>query len=118
MKGIVYSICCNETKEIYVGSTIESLNRRISTHKSSHNECKSKQILLRGNYTIEILEELDIDNIEILLWKERHYIDTLDKCINRFRPIINNEDKTEYNHKYWENHKEIINERRKDLSIE
>ena len=89
MSGIIYKIVCNETDECYVGSTIQSLTKRMSVHKClTKNECTSKQIIERNNYKSEIIEAVNYgDDKKILLAKEREWIEKLN-AVNQKRPII------------------------------
>ena len=60
--GTIYKLHCNITGEDYYGST-KYLYQRISAHKCStekqlsKRQCKSRQILDRGNYTFSVLDE-------------------------------------------------------------
>ena len=77
----IYFIQCLETNEIYIGSTIKKyLCQRIACHKYDHH-CVATQILNRGNYVCEILEEVEESQRYI---REQYYIDTTD-CINHNR---------------------------------
>jgi hypothetical protein len=112
--GIVYAIRCRETGEVYVGSTKLTLNKRMSVHYS-HN-CVSKQIMERGNYIVEILEE--VEDVEQLRWRELHYVDTLDKCINIRKPIVSENYKSEYNKQYAKDNADVIKARHNHWSSE
>ena len=66
--GTVYSIICNETGEVYVGTTAIGMNQRISGHISNckrydegkqQANCSSFDIIRRGNYKITVLEHLE-----------------------------------------------------------
>jgi len=46
---IIYGIQCMTTGEMYVGSTVQTLEARIAEHIQRHN-CSAIQILDRGNY--------------------------------------------------------------------
>jgi len=100
--GKIYKIVCNETGEIYYGSTIDKLNKRICDHKS-HQNCVSKQIINRNNYYYELIEDYSCNNKKELETRERWYIEN-NKCINKFIPTrtlkeyyqINKEKKKEY----------------------
>jgi hypothetical protein len=51
--GTIYSITCNITGKVYIGSTILLLQVRINGHKClKYNECTSKSIIENGNYTV------------------------------------------------------------------
>jgi len=91
-EGKIYKIVCNITGEIYIGSTITTLNIRLAHHKC--DVCKSKQILERGDYKILLIENYPCKTKQDLLWRERYYIEKLD-CINEKRPIITSDERKE-----------------------
>lgn len=123
---MIYEIVCNETGERYIGSTIvKTLARRLAQHKADvksqkENPCMSKDIIGRGNYYINLLEKVDIENRDELRMKEREWYDKLPN-INKARPYVSKEDalkeKREYMKEYNEKNKEYIyarnNENRK-----
>ena len=131
-QGKIYKIVCNITNEVYYGSTINTLKRRLQNHTAkTKRPCMSKQILDRGDYKIELIKDYPCNNEEELRWEERRIIDN-NICINKFLPIITEEEKIEkksiasknwYNknkeeilekHKqYYKDNKEEINEREK-----
>ena len=56
----VYSLKCNLTNKIYVGSTSNITNRlrhHISTHKNNKSTCSSKLVLTNGNYNVSVLRK-------------------------------------------------------------
>jgi hypothetical protein len=93
MKGIIYKITCNETGEVYYGSTTLSLNRRILMHKSLCKRWKegkcgfttSYQIIDRGNYSYSLIETVECENKYQLEQRERYYIEN-NECINKVIP--------------------------------
>ena len=132
--GKIYKIVCRITGEVYVGSTCEkTLARRLVDHRSACNRYLEKQegskfssfqIIQRGNYYIELLENFPCDNRDELRKKERKWYDKTD-CINHCRPYlfkeemrverliydeINKERIREKQKQYKEEHKERINE--------
>mmetsp|Transcript_32664 Transcript_32664/g.38318 ORF Transcript_32664/g.38318 Transcript_32664/m.38318 type:complete len:156 (+) Transcript_32664:95-562(+) len=77
--GKIYKIVCNETNEIYIGSTTQTLTDRLCQHvsKFKHNNpraCMSKQIIERGNYNIELIEEYSCNNKEELQIREQYHM--------------------------------------------
>jgi len=103
--GKIYKLGCNITKEAYIGSTVQSLEYRLATHKNCI-DCCSKQIIERGNYYIELLETYPCETKYELRRKEGEYQRTME-CIN-----INVAGRT---HKEWyedsKNNEKIINNR-------
>lgn len=117
MSGIVYKINCNETGECYVGSTIQSLHKRMVVHKS---KCKalnegnthfhySSIIINRNNFTAEILEAVNFgEDKKILLLKEREWMEKL-KPINKVRPVVlNKEEAAKFKKEYRDSNKDLI----------
>ncbi len=109
MKGIIYKIVCNETGEVYYGSTQQSLNKRMSNHKS---KCKcwketngrdyttSFQIIERGNYSYSLIETVECEDRRQLEARERYYIEN-NECVNEKIPCRTNKE-------YRDTHKEQI----------
>jgi len=128
--GIIYQIVCNITGEIYIGSTMRALSYRMYQHKGKDNSCCSKQILDRGDYTVNLLQRNNLNGFE-LRKVEQHCIDTTQNCINQKRAHntkeqkkemkrqykIKNKDKVkEHNRRYREKHREKIKENREKLN--
>jgi acetone carboxylase gamma subunit len=84
----IYKITDNTNNQVYIGSTIKTLQQRLQGHKSaakSYKEgrgCASKSIIDNGDYNIELLEHYPCENRKQLLIKEQEYIDKYD-CINK-----------------------------------
>jgi hypothetical protein len=114
---MIYEIVCNETGERYIGSTVvKTLATRLAQHKSDvkkqkTNPCMSKHIIGRGNYYINLLEKVDVENRDELRMKEREWYEKLPN-INKARPYVSREDalkeKREYMKAYNEKNKEYI----------
>ena len=123
--GKIYKIVCYDTDEIYIGSTVVSLEDRLNKHKKPTNDCCSKQIIDRGNYYIELLETYPCNNEFELYRKEGEYQKSIE-CINiqiagRTRAEWRQDNKeaiAKNKHEYYQNNKEAIakhmNEYRQD----
>lgn len=98
MKGIIYEIRCNETNEVYIGSTIKSIKDRMRIHMQRQN-CSSMQIINRGNYAVNILEQFECSEIKDLRIRERFYFDNTN-CINILRPYLAPEEKAQERKEY------------------
>jgi hypothetical protein len=95
--GKIYEIVCRVSGEKYVGSTTQPLSKRLVKHRSSSNSTMSKQIIERGDYYINLLEDFPCDNREQLLQRERHFYDSIEGgCINKRRPCISEEEDKEH----------------------
>lgn len=112
--GKIYRIVCNETGEQYIGSTTETLARRLSGHKRSsitpNKKCRSFQIIGRGNYEIVLIEDCPCETKEQLHRRERHFIETMD-CVNKKIPLRTNKEYYEANREqsrqYYEANRDI-----------
>ena len=82
---IVYYIRCNETSDIYIGSTINSLSRRLWQHRAD-SRCESRRIINRDNYETGILQNFpDTITKEELLTREGEWIRMFSNSINKIR---------------------------------
>jgi len=104
-EGKIYKIKCNETGEQYFGSTTCSLQLRLNGHKSKtkcKSQCMSRQIINRGNFQIELVENYCCEESNELHKRKRFYIDN-NECINHVIP-------TRTQNEYREVHKEKLKE--------
>ena len=87
----VYSITCNLTNKIYVGSTSNITNRlrhHISTHKNNKSTCSSKLILENRNYNVSVLRK-DILTKEAAKQAEYNFIKGYGAdCVNKNTPVL------------------------------
>ena len=113
-KGKIYRIVCNTTDETYIGSTVQTLSRRLATHNGDYRRWKRKKrryissftILERENYQIVLLEAYPCNNKEELCFRERFYIEKYPQCLNRIRrPITTSEEQHERFDNWYENNK-------------
>ena len=114
----IYKIVCNITGDTYYGSTTQSLNRRLSIHKSDYkqylkgktNYRTSFKIIENRDYNIYLVENYRCMNRKQLESIEGIYIKYND-CINK---IVVGRTKKEINKAYRENNKNKIKEYKKD----
>lgn len=109
--GFIYSITGYGLT--YIGSTIQPICERKSTHKSQHKrwiernregwKCASYDILDKGDeWEIKVLETILTDTNKVgLLEREQHYIKISD-CVNKIQAIQSIEDLKEYKRKWAE----------------
>tara|TARA_B110000208_G_scaffold184568_1_gene238614 strand:+ start:667 stop:1176 length:510 start_codon:yes stop_codon:yes gene_type:complete len=124
----VYKLICHTTGNCYIGSTKNSLEWRLKTHKNPINQCRSKEIIEGGNYEMILLEEVEGTELD-LLKREQYYIDTIE-CVNYKSAYKTKEQLIESNKKrckntymrrkmegnvkqYYDNNKDRINNWRK-----
>ena len=105
--GLIYKILCNQTGEMYIGSTMD-LKNRMKCHRAEGNVCRSKQIIDRGKYIYDVLEEVEYN--DKILEREQYHIDNTD-CINIINPFGFN--KKEYDKVYGKKYREENYEKRK-----
>jgi len=94
LQGKIYRIVCNQSGKQYIGSTTISLAARLSQHKKLLKSLKSgtsKQVLENNDYSIVLIEDYPCDRKELLLQRERFYIETMD-CVNKNMPNRSKED--------------------------
>ena len=89
----VYKLECNVTGLIYVGSTTQELNQRISEHKSKYKSylagkyhyLTSFEIIKNNDYGIHLLAYYELKDNDELLSKENHWVKKL-ICVNKIIP--------------------------------
>jgi hypothetical protein len=116
--GKIYKIIDNTTGNVYIGSTIQKLNIRLSKHKSDYKQylngkdhyTTSFDIIKNNNYRIELIKYVVYkDKIE-LFQRERYYIEN-NECVNKCIPSRTDKDYIkEYNKQYRINNNEYIKE--------
>jgi len=114
----VYKIWSPQGDKIYVGSTTKQyLSQRMTAHRKDYKKWKNGKgglttsFLLFDEYGlencfIELIEAKACSSKDELKQFEGHYVRTL-KCVNKNIPDRTME---EYNKKYYEDHKDKINE--------
>tara|TARA_R110000803_G_scaffold8640_1_gene27716 strand:+ start:44 stop:805 length:762 start_codon:yes stop_codon:yes gene_type:complete len=87
----IYKITCNETGEVYYGSTTQkNLASRMTAHRKDDSKLLSLIIIQRNNYGYSLVENFSCKNSEELHQKLRFYIDN-NVCINKLnKTVINN----------------------------
>ena len=113
-KGKIYKVVCSETGNVYIGSTIHSLSKRLINHNYTSNRCETRHFI---DPKIELIEEYQCETKEQLLWREREWIEKTD-CVNNFRPIVTIKEKKEQrkrlDYKRYELKKDIIKQKRNE----
>ena len=131
--GFIYKLTNGE--QDYYGSTIQSLKRRLTTHRKG--VCEARKLYENGKkVSIELMETIDFNEIGELRLKEAEYIEN-NVCINKKNPkrvktielaskkdydkqfykdkIKNTEAEIERRKLYRLNNKDKINARRREL---
>ena len=123
--GKIYAIRSYQTEDIYIGSTTQTLTKRLSKHKASfkmwkndtHHYTSSYDIIKYGDAYIELIELFPCNSKMELGRREGELIRSMD-CVNkRIEGRTKQEyyqDNKEYHKKwvgeYYENNKEKIKE--------
>lgn len=112
LNGKIYRIVCNKTGLQYIGSTTIPLASRLSQHKKILKDGKSgtsKLVLENNDYNIVLIEDYPCDRKELLLQRERYYIETM-CCVNLKLPMQSqkewyekNKDRLIEQQKIWNN---------------
>mgnify|MGYP003633147984 CR=1 FL=1 len=128
-KSKIYKIVCDTTGLVYIGSTVETLSKRLTKHKASYNYyLKGKKtyvtsfdIIKNDNYKIILIENCPCNSKEELHREERKYIESIE-CVNKYIPgrtrkeycQINKNKIKEQNKEYREINKDKIKEQTKE----
>lgn len=89
-RGLIYVLKSNQTKNIYIGSTTQTLNKRLIGHRKDYkrylndkyNYLSSFEIVKYPDCYIELLEKYKCNNKYELYRKEGEYIKKYD-CVNK-----------------------------------
>lgn len=88
-KSIIYKLYDNTNGDTYYGSTCNKLWYRIHQHKNDatnpKKSCKSKSIILNGDYSYSVVEEVSCENKHQLHTRERWWIEN-NNCVNKYIP--------------------------------
>ena len=112
--GHIYKLTCSETGKLYIGSTIQTLKKRLCKHLHNSNGCVSRDFI---NPKIQLIETIEYTDYEKLLWRERFHVETTD-CVNQVIPIRTKEERKQYLKEYHEEHKQELNESSKKYNEE
>ena len=113
MKSYIYKIYDNTNGNIYYGSTVQKLSMRMSGHRANYKQfmekgcgtsCRSFDILKNGDYSYNLVEEVECDSKLILHQRERYYIENND-CVNKRIPSRTSQE-------YYQDNKDKIKEYR------
>jgi hypothetical protein len=93
-KGYIYKIVSPSIDKCYIGSTLKDIKKRLQKHKHNYTDyirnnakkyMSSFEIIKYNDYTIELLEEIEFENIKELRYSEGCYI-LHNNCINKMLP--------------------------------
>ena len=102
---VVYSITCNLSQNVYVGSTSNLINRianHITTCKKNNSKCTSRYVLEKNDFKVDVIMS-DLTKEEAKK-AEFHFIEGYgNKCVNKNKPMLI--DKEEYQKIYQLNYR-------------
>lgn len=89
--GKIYAIRSHVSREVYIGSTIQSLNIRISEHRSrfksylngEHNYISSFELIKYEDHYIELIESYEYSNRRELHKREGEIMISSENCVNK-----------------------------------
>ena len=103
-KFSIYKLICSQTNRVYIGSTGRPLYKRKWNHNSKTNFTCSRDFI---NPTIELIEEIETDDINIVLNREKDII-KLCKKINSNLIVNKNLPNRKADEYYVDNHSSIL----------
>ena len=121
--GKIYKLIINNSDQIYIGSTVQTLSQRLSGHKTGANTYVSKKLfeLQDDEFKVKIIliKNFPCNNKTELVQEEDKFIQNTE-CINKCRAYTTDEEKKErdkeFAKSYREANKEILNEKWKIYS--
>ena len=97
MKGYIYKLTSEQTQDVYIGSTTQSLKKRLKDHRSDYkgqlNNMTSFKLMKYPDVKIELIEEVEFDERNKLNLREGYYQKTI-PCVNK---LISGQTHNEYN---------------------
>ena len=111
--GKIYELVCRVTGKRYIGSTTQPLSKRLHQHKKEADrkyKCRSSEIVVGGDYYINLLRSCPVNTKEELHTEERKEFDKGD-CINNRRPIATMEERRKRELEWVRDHKDKLCER-------
>ena len=106
-KGKIYKIVCNESGEVYIGSTVLTLKQRLWKHKDGNRDCSSTHIIDRGDFEMILIDEYSCNSDLELRMREQYWLDKIPN-INKYRAYQSKEEKAIYQKEYRNKNKEKL----------
>ena len=86
IEASIYKIVSPSTKDVYIGSTIQSLVARFKGHLA-RKDCMSREVTKYGDATIELIEKLPATTKEDVMDREGWHIQNTPGAINAVAPM-------------------------------
>ena len=120
--GKIYSIRSHQTDKIYVGSTTQSLSKRMSAHRTAYKKYIINNDIYVTSYDILKYDDAYIELIELYpcyskeeLHRREGQIIRATNCVNKCIP---GRDRTEYDKQYYQDNKEQIMLQKKQYYVQ
>ena len=115
-RGKIYKIVCDATDEIYIGSTITPLYKRLCNHKRQipRHDTQSKLLFEKGNCKIILIEDYPCERKEQLHARERYWIENSENVVNKMIPTRTIKEWAEDNKDYLDNYRKTYYENNKE----
>ena len=92
--GRIYKLTSSETYDVYIGSSVQTLDKRLTYHKHDYRRylkgvqhyITSYEIVKYVDATIELIHEGEFANIKEMHKMEGEYIQKTENCVNRIIP--------------------------------
>ena len=108
-------ITTENSNDIYIGSTIQTLKLRLQEHESIYRNgiyCSSQEIIKQGKYKIVLIKNFACNIKEELEFEETRFQRDM-VCVNKQLARLTKDDIREYQKQYYINNKDDIRENQK-----
>lgn len=112
--GKIYRLICDNTGLVYIGSTCQTLSRRLSRHLCDYNKGMRKssaRIIEGGNFKIFLIENYPCSSNEELHSRERFHQEQ-NECVNIRLAITTPEERKDCMKKNGDNYDRRMREKR------
>ena len=120
----IYKLTDLSNNHCYIGSTIQTLHKRLSGHVTDARKykegygCGSQYIIKNQNYKIELLEAYPCECLEDLHKREQYYIDNHtnngEVVVNKIKSYISPEQIKENRQLSYQKHRETILQKKRE----
>ena len=89
LQGKIYMLSSPHHPKVYVGSTIQSIAKRLARHRAKSNTCRSRELFetCGDSVQVDILEQVDVCDRDELIKHEIRYLKKYQgKLVNRNMP--------------------------------
>lgn len=124
MDSKIYKLTDLTNNHCYIGSTIQTLHKRLSGHVTDARKykegygCGSQYIIKNQNYKIELLEAYPCECLEDLHKREQYYIDNHtnngEVVVNKIKSYISPEQIKENRQLSYHKHRETILQKKRE----